>query len=111
WTSRRSPPAPSNGSRSTARRALFARRPQPRPTRGRCPRRRTAARGVRSAGHHVEAPRHHRMGVEAPQDAPSLLDDLNPVQREAVAHEGGPLLVVADLLDITSKPPGTIEWE
>jgi DNA helicase-2/ATP-dependent DNA helicase PcrA len=35
------------------------------------------------------------MGVTEQPGAPSLLDDLNPVQREAVAHEGGPLLVVA----------------
>jgi DNA helicase-2/ATP-dependent DNA helicase PcrA len=30
-----------------------------------------------------------------PFDRPSLLDGLNPVQREAVAHEDGPMLVVA----------------
>ena len=35
------------------------------------------------------------MGVAEPEAHPSLLDDLNPVQREAVSHEGGPLLVVA----------------
>ncbi|HVM66696.1 MAG TPA: DNA helicase PcrA [Acidimicrobiales bacterium] len=36
-----------------------------------------------------EAPRRHRATPE------ELLEGLNPVQREAVAHEGGPLLIVA----------------
>ena len=28
-------------------------------------------------------------------ERPALLDNLNPVQREAVTHPGGPLLIIA----------------
>jgi DNA helicase II / ATP-dependent DNA helicase PcrA len=33
--------------------------------------------------------------VAVPVPLPDLLDGLNPVQREAVTHPGGPLLIVA----------------
>ena len=34
-------------------------------------------------------------GARNPRPVPPLLDGLNPPQREAVEHEGGPLLVLA----------------
>src|SRR5947209_14674832 len=53
--------------------------------------------GVR---HHVQATRHHRVGVSPAPSAfestpDDLLEGLNPVQREAVTHGDGPLLIVA----------------